>query len=89
MAERNERLPLNIAGPYYVDSSCIDCDMCRTNAPDFFKRDDETGLSFVYRQPASAEEYAIAEEAKQGCPTESIGNDGVAESVSCSTKVSA
>jgi ferredoxin len=43
------------------------------------KRDEETGFSFVYRQPITPEERAAAEEAKQGCPTESIGNDGVAE----------
>jgi len=50
-------------------------------APDFFRRDDEPGFSFVYRQPKTPEEWGIAEEAKQGCPTESIGNDGVVEMV--------
>ena len=86
MAEKNDRLPQNVAGSYYVDSSCIDCDMCRTTAPDFFKRDDETGFTFVYRQPISPEEYAVAEEAKQGCPTESIGRDAIEEPESCGTK---
>lgn len=81
MAERISRLPQNVAGAYYVDSSCVDCDLCRNTAPDFFKRDEETGFSFVYRQPITPEERAAAEEAKQGCPTESIGNDGVAEGV--------
>src|SRR6267378_1219199 len=41
MAERTERLTQNAAGAYYVDSSCVDCDLCRNTAPDFFKRDDE------------------------------------------------
>src|SRR5690606_7276470 len=41
MANRNERLPQNIAGAYYVDSSCVDCDVRRSTAPDFFHRDDE------------------------------------------------
>jgi ferredoxin len=76
MAEKNDRLAQNAIGSYYVDSSCIDCDMCRTTAPAFFKRDDEIGLSLVYRQPSTPEELALAEEAKEGCPTESIGNDG-------------
>jgi ferredoxin len=76
MAERSQRLPQNVAGPYYVDSTCIDCDMCRGAAPDFFKRDDEIGLSIVYRQPVTPEEFALAEQAKQGCPTDTIGNDG-------------
>ena len=58
---------------YYVDSSCIDCDMCRSNAPDFFRRDDEIGMSLVYRQPATPAEIAEADSALEGCPTESIG----------------
>ncbi|SRR6266542_4308291 len=77
MAEQTDRLPQNVAGAYYVDSSCVDCDLCRNTAPDFFRRDEEIGLSFVYRQPVTSEERALAEEAKQGCPTESIGNDGL------------
>ena len=76
MATTTERLPQNIVGRYYVDSSCIDCDLCRTTAPAFFTRDDEIGFSIVYRQPITPEELALAEEAREGCPTESIGNDG-------------
>ena len=76
MASTIERLPQNIVGRYYVDSSCIDCDLCRTIAPAFFTRDDEIGFSIVYRQPVTPEELALAEEAREGCPTESIGNDG-------------
>src|SRR6266446_8154614 len=79
MAERNERLPQNVVGPYYVDSTCIDCAMCRSTAPDSFRRDEEIGMTIVYRQPVTPEEQALAEEAKQGCPTESIGNDGLVE----------
>ena len=77
MAEKNNRLSENIAGPYYIDSSCIDCDMCRSTAPDFFRRNDDIGMSVVYRQPVTPEEFALAEEARQACPTESIGNDGI------------
>jgi ferredoxin len=76
MAERTERLVQNATGAYYVDSSCVDCDLCRNTAADFFKRDDEIGMSFVYRQPSTPEELALAEEARQGCPSESIGNNG-------------
>ena len=80
MAERTERLAQNAAGAYYVDSSCVDCDLCRNTAADFFKRDDEIGMSFVYHQPSTPEEMALAEEARQGCPSESIGNDAIIES---------
>jgi ferredoxin len=76
MANRNDRLVGNVSGFYYVDSSCIDCDMCRGDSPQFFRRDDEIGYSLVYRQPTTPEEFKQAEEAKNGCPTESIGNDG-------------
>jgi ferredoxin len=76
MAEKTMRLPQNVPGPYYVDESCIDCDLCRTTAPDFFRRSDDVGFSAVYRQPGTPEEKNVAEEARQGCPTESIGNDG-------------
>lgn len=75
MANRTDRLPENIPGPYYVDSSCIDCDMCRTTAPDIFRRNDDIGFSVAYRQPSTPEEFKQAEEARTGCPTESIGND--------------
>jgi ferredoxin len=79
MAEKTNKLPQNVPGPYYVDDSCIDCDLCRTTALDFFRRDDEIGFSVVYRQPVTPDEKALAEEARQGCPTESIGNDGCDE----------
>ena len=78
MATTTERLPQNIVGRYYVDSSCIDCELCRSTAPAFFRRDDDIGFSVVYRQPVTPEELALAEEAREGCPTESIGNDGEA-----------
>jgi ferredoxin len=77
MAEKTDRLTQNAAGNYYVDSTCVDCDLCRNTAPDFFRRDEETGFSYVYRQPGTSAEISLAEEAKQGCPTESIGNDGL------------
>ena len=76
MPDLNHRLPQNVPGPYYVDDTCIDCDMCRSTAPAFFARDDETGYSYAYRQPLTPEEFAQAEEGRLTCPTESIGNDG-------------
>ena len=76
MANANDKLSENVIGSYYVDSSCIDCDMCRTTAPKMFRRDDQSGFSVVYRQPTTPEEFEEAKEARLGCPTESIGNDG-------------
>lgn len=76
MANLNERLPQNAPGKFYVDSSCVDCDMCRGIAPATFTRNDEIGLSIVFQQPRTPEEDAQAEEAARSCPTESIGMDG-------------
>jgi ferredoxin len=73
MAELTNRLSTNVPGAFYVDDTCIDCDQCRASAPAFFARDDNTGYSYVYRQPTTPEEIAEADEALAGCPTESIG----------------
>lgn len=66
----------NVPGSYYVDDTCIDCDICRETAPNMFRRWDAEGYSYVWRQPETDEERALAEEAMIGCPTETIGNDG-------------
>ena len=76
MANPEHRTPENVPGPYYVDDTCIDCDLCRDTAPQFFRRQDAGGYSVVYRQPTTPEEIAIAEAAREGCPTETIGSDG-------------
>ena len=76
MANRNDKNQGNIAGPFYVDSTCIDCGMCPASTPAFFRRNDELGLSIVYRQPATPDEAREAQEALAACPTESIGDDG-------------
>ena len=71
-----DRLPRNAPGRYYVDSSCIDCDQCRTEAPDFFVRDEEAGTSVVCKQPVTPEEIALVEQIATDCSTASIGSDG-------------
>ena len=76
MADKSKKWPDNVAGKYYVDDQCIDCDACRETAPDFFRRNDEKGYSYVYRQPTTEEDKAICYEALEGCPVEAIGDDG-------------
>ena len=76
MADNNSKHPLNAPGAFYVDDTCIDCDLCRENAPEFFTRDDDTGVTYVAAQPQSDEDIEKALEALDGCPTESIGSDG-------------
>ena len=76
MADPTDRVPENVSGTYYVDTQCIDCDVCRDTAPDNFTRADGNGYSFVYKQPATEDERALCEEALLACPVEAIGNDG-------------
>jgi ferredoxin len=76
LADPKERVEENVPGAYYVDSACIDCDVCRDTAPDNFTRSDENGYSYVCKQPATEEERALCDEAMAACPVEAIGNDG-------------
>lgn len=76
MADAENKYSQNTAGAYYVDDQCIDCDLCRETAPANFKRDDDGGHSYVYKQPESDDERELAEEALAGCPVEAIGRDG-------------
>jgi len=77
MAEKSLRLPQNTPGRFYVDSTCIDCDMCRDTASEFFQRNADIGMSVVIRQPETPFEVARAKAALEDCPSESIGDDGV------------
>lgn len=76
MPDQNDKVKENVLGPFYVDSSCIDCDVCRDTAPDNFKRSDENSYSFVYKQPENEEELTLCDEAISCCPVEAIGKDG-------------
>jgi ferredoxin len=80
LADPRDKLPENVSGRYYVDSQCIDCDVCRVTAPANFQRDEGKGYSFVSRQPATPEEEAQCQEAMDSCPVEAIGDDGAVSS---------
>lgn len=75
MASPHDRLLQNVPGRFYVDSSCIDCGLCPSTAPAHFRRDDEIGQSYVFRQPEIPDEADLCREALEGCPTESIGEE--------------
>ena len=76
MAEKEDRYEENVAGKFYVDDQCIDCDLCRETAPNNFTRNDDGGHSFVYKQPTTDDEKELCIEAMEGCPVEAIGEDG-------------
>src|SRR5262245_32369805 len=75
MANRNEKNPGSVLGPFYVDNTCCDCGLCPAAAPTVFRRDDELGMSIVFHQPATAAELAQARDALSDCPTDSIGEE--------------
>ncbi len=75
MAQRAARRQGNAPGPWFVDSACIDCDVCRQLAPGIF---DEAGAgSVVARQPADPLEKRRAFQALVACPVGAIGATGV------------
>ncbi len=76
MADATDKVADNVPGKYYVDSSCIDCDVCRETAPDNFAANDDEGYSYVFKQPLNEAEEAQCREAMDSCPVEAIGNDG-------------
>jgi len=76
MADPTDKVPENAPGKYYVDTTCIDCDACREMAPDNFSRSEDEGYSFVSKQPETPEEEEQCKDAMEGCPVESIGDDG-------------
>jgi glyoxylase-like metal-dependent hydrolase (beta-lactamase superfamily II)/ferredoxin len=73
MARLEDRLPDNVPGDYFVDTSCIDCDTCRFVAPAVFSRSAAHEQSVVHRQPRAPEERRRAAMALVACPTSSIG----------------
>lgn len=77
MAKIEKRYPSNVAGKFYVDKECTDCDVCRTEAPEVFKRHDD-GYSYVHDQPKEADSDLLtrALRAVEYCPVEAIGTDG-------------
>ncbi len=76
MADKEEKWGDNVAGKFYVDEQCIDCDLCRETAPDFFMRNDDEAYSYVFKQPESQDDIDLCMEALEGCPVEAIGDDG-------------
>lgn len=73
VARLDQRLPDNVDGDFFVDTTCIDCDLCRQIAPATFGRADRAAQSYVHRQPATEAERHRALMALVTCPTASIG----------------
>jgi glyoxylase-like metal-dependent hydrolase (beta-lactamase superfamily II)/ferredoxin len=72
MASLQQRLPENVPGDFFVDSTCIDCDTCSELAPAIFR--DHGKQNSVHHQPATEAEIKRAMMALVACPTGSIGS---------------
>ncbi|ACF14632.1 beta-lactamase domain protein [Chloroherpeton thalassium ATCC 35110] len=71
MANKEYRRAKNVAGSFFVDCTCIDCDTCRWMAPEIFHRN--AGQSAIFHQPTNDIEETHALQALFSCPTSSIG----------------
>jgi glyoxylase-like metal-dependent hydrolase (beta-lactamase superfamily II)/ferredoxin len=74
MANIAKSVAENVAGDFFVDTTCIDCDTCRQVAPAVFA--EGPGHAFVHAQPATSDDRRRALQALVCCPTGSIGCRG-------------
>ena len=73
MADEKKRLDSNVAGNFFVDATCINCDTCRQLAPASFE---EVGtFSAVTKQPTDDGHIQQAYQALLACPVGSIGTE--------------
>ena len=76
MADNTDKVEDNVDGPWFVDTNCIDCDLCRQTAPDNFERNEDEGYTYVNKQPEGDDEVQACQDAMEECPVEAIGDDG-------------
>lgn len=72
MANQKQSYADNAPGDFFVDRTCIDCDLCRQIAPATFR--ETSDHSFVWRQPETSEDRMRSLMALVACPTGSIGS---------------
>jgi glyoxylase-like metal-dependent hydrolase (beta-lactamase superfamily II)/ferredoxin len=72
MADSKRAHPSNVDGDFFVDTTCIDCPVCRQVEPKIFG--DADGQAVVVAQPKSDAERLRAAIALVSCPAGSIGS---------------
>jgi glyoxylase-like metal-dependent hydrolase (beta-lactamase superfamily II)/ferredoxin len=72
VADPKRAHPSNVPGDLFVDTTCIDCPICREAAPGIFG--DAPDQAIVVRQPSTDEERLRAGVALVSCPAGSIGS---------------
>jgi ferredoxin len=76
------RLPNNVQGRYHTTEECDGCAYCALVAPENFDFDKESNSYFVSKQPTSAEEEELIQQAIEDCPIGAIVDTGNAPTVS-------
>lgn len=76
MADLKTRRPDNAPGKFYVDATCIDCQLCQDLAPNNFSCNEELDYHYVSRQPRNDDELEQVLDAIESCPSQCIGDDG-------------
>jgi len=76
MADKNNKLPENVPGKWYVDDTCTPCRVCLDEAPSLLKYTENESAVYFFKQPEGDEEETAAQAAMDICPTQAIGNDG-------------
>ena len=61
--------PQNADGKFWIEQEeCIACQVCTGEAPANITFDDDTGKSYVFKQPENDAELAAVREAVEMCP---------------------
>ena len=76
MADASGKVAGNVAGRYYVDRSCVPCNLCIDEAPTLMRTSENEDFALFIRQPETPAEEAQARAALEICPSEAIGDDG-------------
>ena len=72
MADPTKRNARNVAGPWYVDTTCVACDTCTDISPEIFSRDASRSAFVREYRPSEIELFRFALES---CPVEAIGEE--------------
>lgn len=76
MPDPTDRYSDNVPGSWYVDDQCIACGLCEEILSEVFVLSADADHNFVFHQPDTEAQLALAREAMDACPVEAIGNDG-------------
>ncbi len=76
MADKTSKVAENVDGAYYVDTTCVPCNLCIDEAPGLMKLSEDETYAYFFKQPGSPAEEEQAKAALDICPTEAIGDDG-------------